>query len=118
MEPPGEYELKAFFTHVVNVLERLKIPYMVVGGFAAVFYGEPRLTLDVDIVVDMRPEHICPFVASFPILIFMSAKRASGILSPGVTLSMLFSPPLELKLIWSPCRATLSPRLLSTAGSG
>ena len=67
MEHVRENELKEFFTYVINVLERLNIPYMVVGGFAAIFYGEPRLTLDVDIVVDMRPEHIRPFVEAFPI---------------------------------------------------
>jgi hypothetical protein len=67
MEPVRDYELKAFFTYVIDVLERLSIPYMVVGGFAAIFYGEPRLTIDVDIVVDMKPEHIRPFVAAFPI---------------------------------------------------
>lgn len=67
MEPVRDYELKAFFTYVIKVLERLGIPYMVVGGFAAIFYGEPRLTIDVDIVVDMKPEHIGPFVAAFPI---------------------------------------------------
>jgi len=54
----SNYELKASFTYVVQVLEHSEIPYMVVGGFAAIFYGEPRLTLDVDIVVDMRTEHI------------------------------------------------------------
>jgi hypothetical protein len=59
-------ELKAFFTYVIEVLERLNISYMVVGGYAATFYGEPRLTLDVDIVVDMHWEHIDAFVASFP----------------------------------------------------
>jgi hypothetical protein len=53
-----DYELRAFFTHVVGVLERLEIPYMVVGGFATILYGEPRLTLDVDIVVDMKTEHV------------------------------------------------------------
>ena len=67
MEPVRDYELKAFFTYVIKVLERLGIPYMVVGGFAAIFYGEPRLTIDVDIVVDMKSEHIGPFVAAFPI---------------------------------------------------
>lgn len=67
MEAVRDYELKAFFTYVIDVLECLGIPYMVVGGFAAIFYGEPRLTIDVDIVVDMRPEHITPFVAAFPI---------------------------------------------------
>lgn len=67
MEPVRDYELKAFFTYVIKVLERLGIPYMVVGGFAAIFYGEPRFTIDVDIVADMKPKHIRPFVAAFPI---------------------------------------------------
>ena len=67
MEPVRDYELKAFFSYVVEVLERLEIPYMVVGGFAAMFYGEPRLTIDIDIVVDMKWEQVDFFVAAFPI---------------------------------------------------
>lgn len=66
MEAVRDYELKAFLNRAIEVLESLEIPYMVVGGFAAILYGEPRLTLDVDIVVDMKPEHIEPLVASFP----------------------------------------------------
>jgi hypothetical protein len=67
MEHMRDYELKAFFAYVIEVLERLEIPYMVVGGFAAIFYGEPRLTIDVDIVVNMGWKHINPLVAAFPI---------------------------------------------------
>jgi hypothetical protein len=66
-QPVRPNELRAFFAYVIDVLERLEIPYMVVGGFAAIFYGEPRLTLDVDIVVDVKPAHIRPLVAAFPI---------------------------------------------------
>jgi hypothetical protein len=67
MEPVRDYELNAFFAYVVDVLESLDIDYMVVGGFAAILYGEPRLTIDVDIVLDMKPADIRPFVAAFPI---------------------------------------------------
>ena len=67
MEPVRDYELNAFFMYVVDVLESLNIPYMVVGGFAAIFYGEPRLTIDVDIVIDMKLAHVRSFVAAFPI---------------------------------------------------
>ena len=67
MEQVRDYELKALFTYVINVLEQLDIPYMVVGGFAAIFYGEPRLTLDVDIIMDMKWQHIAPFIQAFPI---------------------------------------------------
>ncbi len=59
-------ELRAFFTYAIGVLERLDIPYMVVGGYAATVYGEPRMTVDVDIVVDMGWEHVSAFVAAFP----------------------------------------------------
>jgi len=58
VERVRDYELKAFFTYVIDVLERLDIPYMVVGGFAAIFYGEPRLTLDVDSATFITPEDI------------------------------------------------------------
>jgi hypothetical protein len=67
VEQVRDYELKALFTYVINVLEQLDIPYMVVGGFAAIFYGEPRLTLDVDIIVDIKWHHIAPFIQAFPI---------------------------------------------------
>jgi len=67
LQPPSPNELADFLGYVVSVLEQLDIPYMVVGGFAAITYGEPRLTLDVDIVVDMRYSHVDPFVAAFPI---------------------------------------------------
>jgi hypothetical protein len=67
LQPPSPNELADLLGYVVSVLEQLDIPYMVVGGFAAITYGEPRLTLDVDIVVDMRYNHVDPFVAAFPI---------------------------------------------------
>jgi hypothetical protein len=33
--------------------ETLGVPYMLVGSLASMRYGEPRLTLDFDIVVDL-----------------------------------------------------------------
>jgi hypothetical protein len=74
MEPVRDYELKAFFSYVIDVLERLEIPYMVVGGFAAIFYGQPRLTIDVDIVVDMKATHIKPFISAFPIPAYYASE--------------------------------------------
>jgi len=78
MEQVRDYEIKAFLTYVIDVLERLGIPYMIVGGFAAILYGEPRLTIDVDIVVDMKLGHVGPFVAAFPVPDYYAS--AEGIL--------------------------------------
>lgn len=38
----------------VRPLNRMRIPYLVTGGVAAVIYGEPRLTRDIDLVLDLR----------------------------------------------------------------
>jgi len=65
MNQVRDRELRDFFIYVIEVLENNDIPYMVVGGFAAIFYGEPRLTIDVDIVADMQSRHVKPFIASF-----------------------------------------------------
>ena len=56
----GPYEL---LRTVVEVLERLRIPYLVTGSIASMAYGEPRLTNDSDIVADIPPEHIQPLLA-------------------------------------------------------
>ncbi len=51
---------------VVSVLEDLGIPYMVVGSLACAAYGEPRMTLDIDMVVDLKPQQVAPLCQRFP----------------------------------------------------
>ena len=36
---------------VIRSFEARKIPYMVVGGLAVTYYGFPRATFDIDLVV-------------------------------------------------------------------
>jgi len=40
---------------VAKVLDELKIPYYVSGGYAVSIYGRPRFTADLDIVIKMVP---------------------------------------------------------------
>ncbi|MBI4872169.1 MAG: nucleotidyltransferase family protein [Candidatus Riflebacteria bacterium] len=41
---------------IVAVLSRLGIPYMLTGSFALAFYATPRMTRDIDVVVEMKLE--------------------------------------------------------------
>ena len=43
-----------------------KIPYRVVGSMASMAYGEPRLTIDVDIVAEVELQHIPAISVAFP----------------------------------------------------
>ena len=49
---------------VIQTLESLGIPYPVGGSLASSVHGVMRSTLDVDIVADMRLEHVQPLVAA------------------------------------------------------
>jgi len=52
--------------YVIEALEKLGMPYMIVGSFASGIYGEPRLTQDIDIVIDAGPEEMGKLCAEFP----------------------------------------------------
>jgi len=41
---------------VIQLLERVKAPYMIVGGVAVAYYGYPRMTLDIDVMVELSLE--------------------------------------------------------------
>jgi hypothetical protein len=47
---------------VVSVLERLGAPYLVGGSIASSLHGFPRATQDVDVVADLRMEHVPAFM--------------------------------------------------------
>jgi hypothetical protein len=40
---------------------------MITGAVASIIYGEPRLTNDIDLVIDMNPDDVEPFSDMFPI---------------------------------------------------
>lgn len=67
----------------VAPLNRANIEYMVTGGLAAVVYGHPRLTLDVDLVIRLTPPGALVFAALWspdefycPPIEVISAERA------------------------------------------
>ncbi|MGH7547887.1 MAG: hypothetical protein ACREMM_06925 [Gemmatimonadales bacterium] len=59
MQPP---DLIALF---VVPLNKLNIRYMITGAVAAVIYGEPRFTRDLDLVLDLRPGDADRIAAAF-----------------------------------------------------
>lgn len=47
---------------MVNFLTREKITYVIIGGVAVDVWGKPRKTLDIDIVLLLRPEQYKEFL--------------------------------------------------------
>jgi len=51
--------------YVVGVIEGLGLRYFVTGSTVTIFYGEPRLTNDVDIVVELPESVVSDFCRAF-----------------------------------------------------
>jgi hypothetical protein len=49
----------------VRRLDQSRVPYMVTGSVASSYYGEPRATLDLDIVIDPAPDALELLVAGY-----------------------------------------------------
>lgn len=54
------------FFDVLRRLDEAGIEHMVVGSVASMVYGEPRLTHDLDVVVDLKPTDALHIEALFP----------------------------------------------------
>ncbi len=92
---------------VVSVLERLDLPYFVTGSTVTIFYGEPRFTNDIDIVVDLSEEAVQEFCRQFPEADFYVSQDAASdavrrrsqfnIIHPGsgLKVDVIVPPPSE-----------------------
>jgi hypothetical protein len=54
------------YLHFTRPLEQLELRYMISGSVAAIYYGEPRMTNDVDLILFLRGQDVDSLVAAFP----------------------------------------------------
>lgn len=50
---------------VVERLEQIRVPYFISGSMAANYYTVPRMTRDIDIVLELKLSHLKLFIESF-----------------------------------------------------
>lgn len=59
-------ESSELLRHCVAALERLRLRYFVTGSVATIYYGEPRFTNDIDVVVALPLQRVLQFCHAFP----------------------------------------------------
>ena len=58
-------EQTEFVSLIAHRLDALAIPYMLTGSMVLAFYSLPRMTRDIDLVVDISPGQVSSFVNAF-----------------------------------------------------
>lgn len=71
MEP---FDLRAY---LIAALEKLGIEYFITGSVAATYYGEPRMTNDIDVVVRLSEQSVIALCAQFPAPEFYVSEAAA-----------------------------------------
>lgn len=54
------------FTLYINLIDQCNIPYFVTGSVASIVYGDPRLTHDIDLVINLSESNVDVFLQAFP----------------------------------------------------
>jgi len=70
---------------LVDVLQRLNsagVDYMLTGSMASNFWGTPRTTHDVDIVVLLKPDQVDRFAAAFEPGFFIQRESVRAVFQP------------------------------------
>jgi hypothetical protein len=57
----------SLFLDILQTLEAIRAPYMIIGAFAGAVYGVTRTTYDIDVVVDLDETHIRALVEAYPL---------------------------------------------------
>ena len=60
---------------VVDVLERLRVPYYVGGSLASSAHGFARASIDADVVADLGHEHVAPLVSALERAYYLNEDR-------------------------------------------
>jgi len=74
---------------VARLLERLGIPYLVGGSLASAVHGEPRSTLDVDMVADLALPHVVPLVTALGDGFYVDADAVREAIDAGTSFNAI-----------------------------
>jgi hypothetical protein len=94
---------------ITKFLRKKRIAYMIIGGVANLFWGEPRTTLDVDVTVNVEDKDVPKFITliknKFPILVsqperFIKKTRVLPIKVRDLSVDIIFATlPYEKRAI-------------------
>ena len=62
---------------LAGALNASGMPWMITGSKASSFYGEPRATQDIDIVIDPQPDQLSALLGALKEGFYVSADEAS-----------------------------------------
>jgi hypothetical protein len=89
------------FKEFIELLNRNKVRYLVIGGYALVYHGYVRTTNDIDIWIDIRKDNIKNVLKALDDFGFSSLNIKAADFAPNQIIQ-LGHPPNRIDLITTP----------------
>ena len=77
------------FAHLLKVLDRMEIPYLVGGSVASSIHGITRPTMDADIVADLKPSQVDEFVSLLKVDFYADGQTIRDALARGRSFNLI-----------------------------
>jgi hypothetical protein len=74
---------------LIEALDGLGIPFLVGGSMASSIHGVPRATMDIDLVVDLTPEHIALLSRTLDAEFYVDAQALEEALRTGRAFNLI-----------------------------
>ena len=91
--------LEKSLVHLAHYLDAKKIPYMIIGGVANLFWGIPRTTLDIDVTVHVSPEAVKGLIRMMGKQFRFRVKNPSAFLTQTSVLPLCDKTGIRIDLI-------------------
>ena len=62
---------------VAEKLEKINVPYMLTGSLAMMYYAQPRMTRDIDLIIELKKTLIEKFIETFSNDYYISPEAVS-----------------------------------------
>jgi len=85
----NELDLVSVLHIVAGRLDRLRIPYVVTGGIAVSYWGLPRTTHDIDIIIEINRSKINAILKAFERDFYISKEGVEGMLEHNISFSII-----------------------------
>src|SRR5262245_5242837 len=114
MSFPSPTEMASAIQPVAELFDKLGVPYLVGGSVASSVHGEGRGTRDVDILADLRFEHVKPFVGGLDHEAFYVSEEAIAMaIRERSSFNLIYRPGLVKVDIFLPKHTRYAPIQLS-----
>jgi hypothetical protein len=90
---PGD-EALLVTSYVAMLLDRLKVPYAVVGSLASSLHGIPRSTQDADILAALDEGHLSPLLEALTGAFYVDPERVRGAIAAGRAFNVIHLPTM------------------------